>query len=77
MGSTKQQYQHPFIASSSHKTSISGMLAGPGGKSGNLINIDDDTSGGASGGQMSGQSKTQMLLEEEANLQVSHNCCKF
>jgi len=47
----------------------SGMLAGPGGKSGNLINIDDDTSGGASGGQMSGQSKTQMLLEEEANLQ--------
>ena len=49
------------------------MLAGPGGKSGNLINIDDDTSGGASGGQMSGQSKTQMLLEEEANLQVSHN----
>ena len=54
------------------KYSFSGMLAGPGGKSGNLINIDDDTSGAASGGQMSGQSKTQMLLEEEANLQVSH-----
>jgi len=48
-----------------------GLLAGPGGKSGggNLINIDDDSTGASSGGQMTGQSKTQMLLEEEANLQ--------
>ena len=50
---------------------VAGLLAGPGGKSsgGNLINIDDDSTGASSGGQMTGQSKTQMLLEEEANLQ--------
>ena len=50
---------------------VTGLLAGPGGKSGggNLINIDDDSTGASSGGQMTGQSKTQMLLEEEANLQ--------
>ena len=50
---------------------VTGLLAGPGGKSGggNLINIDDDSTGASSAGQMTGQSKTQMLLEEEANLQ--------
>jgi len=48
-----------------------GMLAGPGKQSANLINIDDDGAGAAGGGgaTMTGQSKTQMLLEEEQNLQ--------
>jgi len=45
-----------------------GMLAGPG-KSGNLINMDDDSAGAAGGATMTGQSKTQMLLEEEQSLQ--------
>jgi len=47
-----------------------GMLAGPN-KSGNLINIDDEgaSGGGQTGGGMAGQSKTQMLLQEEQNLQ--------
>lgn len=48
-----------------------GMLSGPN-KSGNLINIDDEGAsggGGAQSGQMAGQSKTQMLLQEEQNLQ--------
>merc|ERR1719450_159761 len=50
--------------------SSGGMLAGPG-KSGTLISIDDDSAGAAGGGgaTMTGQSKTQMLLEEEQNLQ--------
>jgi len=48
------------------KARNSGKLAGP---SGNLINIDDDgASGGGQSGGMTGQSKTQMLLEEEQNL---------
>ena len=52
------------------KTILSGMLSGPN-KSGNLINIDDEgaSGGGAQSGQMAGQSKTQMLLQEEQNLQ--------
>ena len=40
------------------------MLPGPGS---NLIDMDDENSGGAGGSQV-GQSKTQMLLDEEQNI---------
>jgi len=42
-------------------------LAGPG-ASGNLIDMDDDNAGSGGGGVAVGQSKTQMLLEEEQNM---------
>jgi len=44
-----------------------GKIPGPG--AGNLIDMDDEQSGGGAGGGVAvGQSKTQMLLEEEQNM---------
>jgi len=51
--------------------SAGGVLAGPGTSSANLINIEDDEAAAAGGGGQyrTGQSKTQMVLEEEQSLQ--------
>ena len=45
-------------------------LAGPGGASGNLIDVEEGSGGAGGAGQLApGQSKTQMLLEEEYNIE--------